>query len=259
MNDAFFVEQPTGFSSTFNAIYFAEGQIDTAKKRLMSAMARFLMSDVAHYFYALIGKSWILDHARLEKHDLEAVPFPIEGTNDVAVDTLLSGEQFLITALVAERMGLDRSFTDAVQEYIDFRSGYEDSQLPPASLRRPDDAQLSRYQSMLSVQLAQIFGSQAQTSIAFQDSGSEDYFASLSVRVQRRGEILKVLDSRTVLSIPPPEQFSPYSAIIYDPSTSIIAILKPWTHVAWTIEQAFADARSVSAAILRSGAVRESA
>ncbi|TIQ20143.1 MAG: SAM-dependent DNA methyltransferase [Mesorhizobium sp.] len=258
MNDAFFVEQPTGFSSTFNAIFFAEDQVDAAKKKLMSAMARFLMSDVAHYFYALIGKSWILDHARLEKHDLEAVPFPIEGTNDGALNILLSDEQRLITALVAERMGLDRSFPDAVQEYREFRSGYEDSQLPPASLQRPDDTQVSRYRSMLEVQLVQTFGSQAQASIEFQDSSSKDYFASLSIRLQRRGEASKSSGAKPPSSWPLPRQFSPYSAISYDPMTNVVAILKPWTHVAWTIEQAFADARSVSAAILRSGVVRES-
>lgn len=254
MNDAIFVEQPTGFSSTFNAIYFAEGQVDAAKKRLMSAMACYLMSDVANYFYALIGKSWILDHARLEKYDLEAVPFPVEGTTDMALDTLLSNDQTLITTLVAERMGLDRSFADTVKEYRDFRSGYEDSQLPAASLQRPSDAELGRYRSMLEVQLAQTFGSRALASVEFQGSGDKDYFAALSIHLQRRGDAASSSVAKTVLPAPLPGQFSPYSAISYNPKTNVVDILKPWTHVAWTIEQAFADARSVSAAILRSGA-----
>jgi hypothetical protein len=254
MNDAVFIEAPIGFSSTFNAIYFPQHRASNDEKKLLSAMAKFLTSDVAHYFYALIGKSWILDHARLEKHDLETVPFPLDGVKDEALSTLLAGNQAAITRLVGARMGLDDSFTEAVKEYIDFRSGYEDSQLPADSLQRPDGGNVDRYKSMLATQLVQVFGSHAETSVELQNTREGDYFACLLVQLGRRAEGTKPTAAKSDPAAPQFGRFSPYSIISYDPRANSVAIVKPWTHVAWTMEQAFADARGVSAAVLHSGA-----
>ncbi|RUW62541.1 hypothetical protein EOA31_36625 [Mesorhizobium sp. M4B.F.Ca.ET.049.02.1.2] len=209
---------------------------------------------MAKYFYAIIGKSWILDHARLEKHDLEAVPFPIDGTNDTAIPRILLGSNDEITGLVAERMGFDSSFAETVREYSSFRSGYEDSQLPSDSLRRPEDGDVGRYKSMLETQLAQIFGSSAEPVVQLQNDRDDDYFARLSIQFGRRSDGATLKMPSAAIPIRPFGEFSPYSAISYDPKADSVAIVKPWTHVAWTMEQAFADARSVSAAILRSGA-----
>ncbi|SCX28592.1 Type I restriction-modification system methyltransferase subunit [Agrobacterium sp. DSM 25558] len=255
MNDAVFIEKPVGFSSTFNAIYFPERIAGVAEKKLLSAMANYLLSDVASYFYALIGKSWILDHARLEKHDLEAVPFPIDGLGDSALDTLLAGDQSMITNLVSARMGLDVSFAASVKEYVEFRSGYEDSQLPTASLQRPNVDKLDRYQSMLSTQLVQRFGSLANVVVALQDDLGDDYFAEILIKFgPPSDESTAAVASEMALTGAGPGEFSPYSAISYDPSSNSVAVLKPWTRAAWTIEQAFADAQGISAAILHSGA-----
>jgi len=254
MKDAVFIAAPIGFSSTFNAIYFPQHRASDNEKRLLSAMAKFLLSDVAHYFYALIGKSWILDHARLEKHDLEAVPFPVNGVNDEALSTLLSGDQAAITMLVGGRMGLDDSFTEAVKEYVNFRSGYEDSQLPADSLQRPDNGNVDRYKSMLATQLAQVFGSHAETSVQLQNTRDGDYFGYLQIQLGRRAEGTKPSATKSYPAAPQSGEFSPYSIINYDPRANSVAIVKPWTHVAWTMEQAFADARRVSAAVIRSGA-----
>jgi hypothetical protein len=254
MKEAVFVEAPIGFSSTFNAIYFAHHRAGDNEKRLLSAMAEFLMSDVAHYFYALVGKSWILDHARLEKHDLAAVPFPLDGVNDRELSTLLSGDQAAITALVALRMGLDDSFAESVKEYVDFRSGYEDSQLPSNSLQRPDSGKVDRYKNMLATQLAQVFGSNAETSVQLQSGRYDDYFAYLRIQLGRRAEGTEAVAMKFDPTSPQSGEFSPYSIINYDLYANVVKIIKPWTHVAWTLEQAFADARGVSAAVIRSGA-----
>ncbi|MEY9625061.1 HsdM family class I SAM-dependent methyltransferase [Sinorhizobium fredii] len=254
MNDFLFIDHPIGFSSTFNAIHFVERSVGSAETRLLLALSRYLKSDVAKYFYAIIGKSWILDHARMEKHDLEAVPFPIEGTNDSAIPRILLGSNDEITGLVAERMGFDSSFAEAVREYSNFRSGYEDSQLPSDSLRQPEDGDVGRYKSMLETQLAQIFGSSAEPVVQLQNDRDDDYFARLSIQLGRRSDGATLKMPSAAIPIRPFGEFSPYSAISYDPNADSVAIVKPWTHVAWTMEQAFADARGVSAAILRSGA-----
>ena len=51
-----------------------------------------------------------MDHARLEKGDLEALPFPFRGVGDKAIDVLLEGQQDEITKTVAGRIGLGSSF-----------------------------------------------------------------------------------------------------------------------------------------------------
>lgn len=253
MKEVLFIETPIGFSSTFNAIYLPDRIAGSDDKRLMSAMAAFLMSDVARYFYALIGKSWILDHARLEKHDLEAIPFPITGIHDEALSVLLSGDQESITKLFSNRMSLDESFVEAVDEYNNFRSGYEDSQLPALSLQPPDGDAVDRYQAMLARQLAQVLGSQAEASMYLRMSDSRGYFAKLLVKLGRRGQGTTTTPQLDALPAYRQVAFNPYSAITYDTIVDNVSILKPWTRAAWTIEQAFSDARGVSIAILRSG------
>jgi hypothetical protein len=250
MNDFSFVERPIGFSSTFNAIHFREKRAGSAEATLLRAMARYLKSDVARYFYAIVGKSWILDHARLEKGDLEAVPFPIDGASDGAVLEILSGTNDQITQLVTDRMGFDSWFSEAVREYIDFRSGYEDSKLPFNSLRPPKQEEIVRYKRMLETQLIQVFGSKAEPVVQLQDERRSHYFGHLSIRLGRRGGGATQETVPVVIPIEAFGAFSPYSTISYDPKANSVAIVKPWAHVAWTMEQAFADAHRISAAIL---------
>jgi hypothetical protein len=252
MNDAHFVEEPIGFSSTFNAVYYKE-KAGIAEKKLLSALAKYLVSDVARYFFALIGKTWILDHARLEKKDMQAVPFPIEGEADSGIDVLLSDDQQKITEFIQKRIGLDKSFCDTVSEYTRFRSGFEDSQVPAGSLKSPSQIELRKYQTVLKANLLEIFGSQVDAEIEILNESKENYFAHISVLIQRKGEETISHTSRALITVVKPEQFSPHTSIGYDPKSNHISIFKPWTHVAWTIEQAFTDARAISSEILKSG------
>lgn len=256
MNDFIYVKRPVAFSSTFNAIYFEERQSQRMEQRFLSALASYLTSDVARYFYALIGRTWIIDRARLEKGDLEALPFPFKGADDEAFDVLLERQQDKITKAVADRIGLDSTFVSAVIEYRDFRSGYEDSQLPAASLQSPGKDEVQRYQAMLSEQLIQGFGKTSEVSIQLDDLSSDKPFAHIHVHISQRG---RAAGDTPIKSAAPASaqsgQFNPYSTISYDASTNVISLVKPLTQVAWTIEQSYADARGISAAILRSGAV----
>lgn len=255
MSDFIFVAQPVAFASTFNAIYSVEAEGAQQGTALLNAIGAYLKSDVAYYFYALTGRTWILDHARLEKNDLLAVSFPFSRNDPEAFQTLMSGDQEKITALVAERIGLDGSFVGTVKEYATFRRGYEDSQLPRSSLQSPEVSEVRRYREMLAAQLQQGFGSAAEADVSLEEKGDDELFGRLVIHVRRRGEKQATSPSigaaRTEALL---GQFNAYSNIVYDRGANVVAIVKPWTHVAWTIEQAFADARNVSAAILRSGA-----
>ena len=254
MNSFHFVERPIGFSSTFNAIFFEDPQsVGSVEIDLLRAIEKYLMSDVAKYFYALIGRSWILDHARLEKHDLEALPFPIEGKEDDAVSEILRGTNSKITKIVAKRMGFDPSFSQIVSEYTKFRSGYEDSQLPADSLFPPSSAAIDLYRKMFNDQLLQLFGLDSEHSVGHQSGDAEGYFKRILVRFGGGDNSVRSKGNRDSTAFQTSGAFNPYSSISYDPEANCVELLKPNTHVAWTIEQAFADARGVSSTILRSG------
>ncbi len=255
LNDFVVVRQPVAFASTFNAIYFLDEFNGEKEVALLDAIAAYLKSDVAYYCFALTGRSWILDHARLEKNDLLALPFPFTVQDRDAIETLRSGNQSQITTLVTKQIGLDALFQSTVDEYSTFRKGYEDSQLPQTSLTPPGAKEITNYRNMLSEQLLQNFGSKSKVSVGVTEKIEADHFVRLLVNVRRQDDdrVGGVNEPQTI-PVSFSSQFNPYTTISYDAQNDIISMVKPWTHVAWTIEQAFADARGVSAAILRPGA-----
>lgn len=255
MNQVRFVERPIGFSSTFNAIRFESGTVDTAGQRLLKALARYLASDVARYFYAIFGKSWLLDNARLEKNDLEAIPFPATTVDDDLIAVLLSGHEADITRQVAKIMGFDDVFCQSVQEYTDFRSGFEDAQLPANSLLPPDGEFVDRYSRMFARSLSEAFGGRADIHVQVARISEHKHFAYVSVRLDVLGEASETT-TKTYVSAPgkaTPVTFTPYSRIDYEAATNTLLIAKPWTCAAWTLERAFADARNATAVMLQTG------
>jgi hypothetical protein len=257
MNEVIYIDKPVGFVSTFNAIYAADpAAMDAGAIAGMKGIARFLTSDVARYLYALFGKTRILDSARLEKGDLESVPFPFENLTDATLQNLDASDEDAITRDFAAKVGLDDAFVQVVKEYSLLREGYEDSQVPAAALNAPDHDAVERYKAMLSGWLADHFGTAANLRCVLRPPAEAEYFALITVQIGR------ACDEAADTNMPPPTLdaikaklgFSPHARILFDESTSRVAVAKPWTRVAWTVEQAYADARSISEEVLRAGA-----
>jgi MmeI, DNA-methyltransferase domain len=255
MNEVVYVEHPIAFVSTFNGVYAADPTTINARTIAgMKGIARFLTSDVARYLYALFGKTRILDRARLEKGDLESVPFPFENLTDEMLQNLDSSDEDAITCEFAARVGLDDSFSQAVKEYRLFREGYEDSQVPAAALNAPEHEAVERYTAMLSGRLADHFGTAAGLHCAVRAPAENEYFALVTVQIGRAGnEAPNTASVRGFDTIKGSLGFSPYARILFDIPTSRAAIAKPWTRAAWTIAQAYTDARGISEEVLRSG------
>jgi hypothetical protein len=136
MNEVIFIQQPIAFNSSFNALYFGEDA--PARKRKIAALrsiARFLDSDVARYLYALFGKTRLLDRARFERNDLTEIPFPFADTGDSSLTQISDLNEDDLTRCFADKVGLDKTFSNAVREYANFRRGYEDAQISEL----PDD------------------------------------------------------------------------------------------------------------------------
>ena len=204
--------------------------------------------------YALFGKTRILDSARLEKGDLESVPFPFENLADADLQRLENLEEGEISRFFAAKVGLDDTFVQAVTEYTTFRRGYEDSQVPFAALGAPDVEAVAHYKSMLFDQLADQFGGAANLEWLVRQPSETDHFGVICIHIGRsHPERDDAATSRLIDAIKLNMGFNPHAKIVFDAAASRVAVAKPWTRVAWTVEQAYADARGISEEILRSG------
>ena len=257
MNEVTFIERPIAFVSSFNAIYFSDYPIST--KRSVAALrgvARLLNSDVARYLYALFGKTRLLDSARFEKNDLTEIPFPFAEVGDAGLERLETLSEHDFTRLFAEKVGLDDSFVGAVEEYASLRHGYEDAQIPDAGLSPPYPEAVVHYRSMLVNHLSRQFGPQAGIDHSITEPTDDERFAHIDIRIART-TAATVPDGATPVSLQgmvASAVFSPHTNIVFHPHLSRVLVSKPWTRVAWTIEQAYADARAISEEVLRSGA-----
>lgn len=249
MKDVIFVEKPVAFGSSFNAIYPLGTKANSQHIIRMRAIRRFLMSPVARYMYAIFGKTWVLDRTRLEKNDLGDIPFPFFDCVE-KIETLTDEE---LTKMFADKIGLDKIFVDCIEEYSNFRNGYEDSQIPNAALTAPSQASVSHYQSTLNQQLGLQLGSQAQIEQSFTEPTDNMPFAQIRVQIWRRPSTADKAEAKALKTLTPPTSFNPQTAIVFDAAHSQVEVTKPWTRVAWTIEQAFSDARAISEEIFRTG------
>ena len=256
MNDVTFVERAVAFSSSFNALYPLESGPSTQRSaRTLRAVARFLNSDVARYLYALFGRTRLLDRARLEKNDLISIPFPFQDGGDSDLHRLEGCGEEDLTRLFAGRVGLDDSFVDAVQEYASFRHGYEDAQIPDGSLEPPDAESVVHYRAVLVRRLAQQFGPEAHIDCGIAEPDEHQRSAHINIRIVRKSMAGTVPDQEAfalVHKVVSPAEFCPHGHIAYEPKLSCAGVSKPWTRGAWTMEQAYADARAVSEKVLRS-------
>ena len=256
MNEVTFIEQPIAFGSSFNALYFLEHPLSKQPSAgALRGVARFLNSDVARYLYALFGRTRLLDRARLEKNDLINIPFPFEEVGDADLYRLEALSETDLTRLFTDKVGLDDSFIGAVEEYASFRHGYEDAQIPDDSLRPPDADSVVHYRSMLIRQLSQQFGPEAHIEYSLSDPAEHEGFAYITIRIVRKSMAGPIPDKETLAVFHEASsraEFSPHGHIVYDPYLSCAEVLKPWTRGAWTIEQAYADARAISENVLRS-------
>lgn len=256
MKDVTFVSSPIAFRSSFNGLYAPEGTaLSTVQASTMRSVSRFLNSNVARYLYTLFGKTWLLDRARLERNDLMDIPFPFEGLEDAELEQLSRLDEMELTTWFARRVGLSAIFVVAVQEYTNLRCGYEDSQIPASSFQSPHRQSLSDYEAVLKEQLLEEFGPETAIRCNVMPPVKYSNLAVIDVGfspTSATGQGLEGQSREPVTDFMGKMGFNPYTHISYSPSESYAALTKPWTQVAWTIEQAYADALSITEEVLRS-------
>ncbi|MDS0862142.1 SAM-dependent methyltransferase [Burkholderia pseudomultivorans] len=248
MVDLAYAELPVAFNSSINAIFFTDEPFteEEAKKRrnLLIALGIFFESDVARYLFALIGRLWILDRTRLEKNDLLSLPIPFEGVDDPFVDVFLQADEVRRTGLVCERFNLSELLRTAVEEYVRFRRGFEDGQVPKEYRYAPIGQSIEHYRAALAFVLRPILNDAKDVDIIVSkvDASADRYTVRISLSTSDGGHFSNVGASvaETVS-----EQLADGTALHFVPHESRVILVKPSEKFRWTVESAFSDGKRV--------------
>lgn len=235
-----YCSKPIAFGSSLNAVYSKSGKRGQKLLRAkLVVLGRFLCTDVAAYLFAVNGRQWILDQARLEKSDLLRIPFPF--TCDWERLEVLSDKEF--NQAVYEELNLDAWAKEAISEYAQFRVGYHDGKVPsnfssPITVSENEDT----YSHVMLAVLRQAFP-RAQIKSAPPRNRfltAADLVIQVNLDADRNVEP-EILEGEAQKGVANDEMF------LFSPNRWSGLIIKPNEKFRWTAESAYAD----SAHILR--------
>lgn len=244
------VEQPIAFGSSLNAIVYQGKSVTSREQRLrgLQGLSAFLKSEIAEYLFALFGRMWLLDGRRFEKKDLLKIPVPFSDFKDPMLWSIPNLKQSDITALFVNCFSLDQWFADAVDEFIDFRKGYQDAQVPRNAFSKPPPETRNHYVDVLNSYLMLSFGNDANISINRQPQEDDSFFEKLTITIgvldeSEPSQGAASIDEINLIPEPnyPTSAFNDSGEVRFDPERSRIDLVKPLTHAAWTTERAYAD------------------
>lgn len=231
MVDLAYASAPIAFNSSVNAIFFTE-DLPTekqARRDFLVALGLFFESSVAKYLFALFGQLWILDQTRLEKNNIIEMPVPFVGIDDPMVAQFLKATDRERTELVCERFQLSGVFLKAVQEYLTFRSQYEDGGVPAQSIVTPDSNDLKQYREALAFTLRPI--SAGGTVIGISPHKLVNDVITVSVTFSGKPSSNLLTEDTLGAGI----------SMIFDAAQDQVMYTKPAEKFRWTVEAAHAD------------------
>lgn len=249
-----FVEHPIGYTSSSLGLFFQKpaGTVSDREKKLLRAVGRYLQSRVALYLVATTGRRWLMDRRNVEPTDLAAFPVPILGLDDPRVDGLLNKEGAALDRFIINALGLDGDYERAVVEFLEFRIGFQDGDVPEEALAQPNSDTVGEYVQVLGRMLDGLIGREG----AFVVTARPDADMGVGAVAARyregptRDEFPGDLGNLCHLALEryarsSANSFSDSLGAAYDPQTSSVTFVKPLEFFRWTIDSAFADSRQM--------------
>jgi hypothetical protein len=247
LNGIAFATKPLAFNSSINAIAVNESsnrgsrkQISTEIAKVLRVLGKYLCSDTAHYFYAITGRLWILDHARIEKNDLLQIPLPIESLDDPLIEVLGKCDDHEIDQILARKFGFDGWIKNAIDEYGKFRNEFEDGQVPNG-YADPADQSLSSYIATLTGVLDPIFPKLKVVGV----NSKSDCIPPLHIRILIDLFPRHSTNNNTAVDVDLANISHDEEEILFHPGSWNGFITKPNERFRWTVESAYADAATV--------------
>lgn len=251
------VTRPCGFTSSTTAMFFNKpADLVTARElALLQAVGRFLRSKVGLYLVATTGRRWLMDRRNIEPEDLKALSIPIVGLDDPRIDGILAADPEDLTDYLLEMLGIDGDLRRAIDEFLGFRIGFRDGEVPKQALSLPDGGSLQSYVDVVHRTLDGLIGREQ----AFQVKAlAHEHLGVAAVATRFRpaqGGAQDVDDlvrscraalDRYVTSSA--NSFCDGLVLSYENDTASVTVIKPLEYFRWTIESAFTDSQLIMSA-----------
>lgn len=248
MNEAYFIREPIGFNSSLNAIYSESKRNSRQQIRLLKAIEKYLNSNFVRYLFALYGRLWIIDRTRLEVGDFRKIPIPISSALDERIDVILKSQDNKLDRVLAKLFNFDDITVRSVEEYLQFRCGFEDAQLPEKAFSGPQDNDIDAYITALENRLRTFVcdGSGFKVSPVKYDNNS---LSIVSIRYQ--DNVHEASDSIAIDEVLNEYEKTGFGVlnsnpfIHYDEQSFTAHLIKPFEKSAWTLEKAYDDSQKI--------------
>ena len=242
-----FVPRPVGFGSSLNAVVFKDDRPEGEKENILRGLAAYLSSDVCSYLFSIFGRMWMLDGRRFERSDLLKLPIPFTEEDLGLISTAHKWSQDNLMEHFTRFFRLDSEFLLSVKEYVSFRSGYQDAQVPKNALFPPNDDQKDNYLMVLEDCLRASLGKRAFVKVASKDI--DDRYSAFLIRI---GLAEEDNQEDIVFSFSNNDfKYTDTAAIEFDHQRSVATLIKPHSRSAWTIERAYTDGLRIIQRIMR--------
>jgi hypothetical protein len=219
------------------------------EQQLLRAIAIYLRSPIALYLVATIGRRWLMDRRNIEPSDLAAFPVPFTGLDDPRIDDVLATNKSKLEEALIGMLGLKEDLSRAIREFLDFRIGFQDGDVPQKALLTPDSDTIHMYESTLGRNLDGLIGRPNAFTVSShidRNAGVGTVAAQFREKVPGRTERDASSASRAAsvaYEQSSANSFSDSLAAEYDADVATVTFVKPLEFFRWTIDSAFADSR----------------
>ncbi len=251
------VTKATGYTSSTTAMFFNKpSELVTSRELdLLRAVGRFLRSDIGLYLVATTGRRWLMDRRNIEPEDLKALSIPIVDLDDARIDGILAAKPDQLAAYLLEILGLDGDLREAIDEFLAFRIGFRDGEVPREALYPPSSRSLETYVDVVHRTLDGLIGREAAfevEALAHQGLG----VAAVATRFRPANNPQRANDDLILACQAALDHYCKSSAnsfvdslaVAYSDKTTSVTVVKPLEYFRWTIESAFTDSQQIMSA-----------
>jgi len=239
--DVLFVERPIAFNSSFSVVHAGPGA--SSKVVFLQALAAYLNSDHARYFYSLWGRDWRVDERRIEANEIRAIPVPRILLDRNCAQRFVRLSPVGKESAIAEAFALPAGMQAAISEYAGFRAHFHNSQVPLDAFERPSGDQIQIYKQTITEEFTG--GRDVPLSVSILPNEGDSIAALLvehAAEPSRRGEAA-VSAALSDLRSGWQDLFHDSGAPIYNQAGDTLVMLKPWFRAHWTVERAYVDSQ----------------
>lgn len=176
---------------------------------------------------------------------------PFTGLDDPRIDDVLATKKSKLEAALLGMLGLNEDLSLAIREFLAFRMGFQDGDVPQQALLTPDSDTIHVYERTLKRNLDGLIGRlNAFTVSSHIDRNTGVGTVAAQFREKVPGSTERDASSESRAASVAYEQssansFSDSLAAEYNADVATVTFVKPLEFFRWTIDSAFADSRQM--------------